>query len=277
MSPSRRHFTIVRNRHAGLKSARLVAAVAAELERRGARYAIYETETSQAVRRILTDAADTDAIVAAGGDGTIRALAMMMRETHCTAPAKPARIAQTLLHGAIGHAQVARANGAPFLLMAAAGFDAQVLLRLSVRLKQQVGRAAYTAPTLAALGTRPPAAFDVRVDGIAHTATWIIVANARTYGGSFTLLREASVFDAGLHAVLFHARTRSGRLNELIWLATGYASKCPSVEVIPCHRVEIAAPSGVPSQIDGDALGFGPVIVEATSETVPLIVPAMPS
>ncbi len=289
----RRSFLIIRNKNAGLKGARLVGSVAGALAARGAQVRIVETENADAVRGALREAVDVDAVVAAGGDGTVRALALALDEMGLSLPIGliPAgtgnvlanevglprdaeRLAALLVGGPARRVQIMQANGTPFLLMASSGFDAEVLLRLSVRLKQRVARAAYTLPTLAALAQSVPAPFEVVIDGARHTAMWVIVSNSRTYGGSFTLVRDVSIFDGRLKAVLFNARTRIGRLKELLWLAAGHAERCASVTVVSCQQVEILAPRLMPSQIDGDGLGFGPVTIRLSGRSLHLIVPA---
>lgn len=288
----RRRFLIIRNRRAGLKSARIAANVAAALARRDAVAEVVETMDAGEVRAALAAADSLDAVVAAGGDGTVRALALTLADmqrdlavgiipagtgnvlaNELSLPRNADGLVDYLIGAPCRTARVMQANGAPFLLMASSGFDADVLLRLSVRLKQRIARAAYTLPTLSALAHAKPMPFEVVIDGNVHRATWVIVANARTYGGSFRLVASASIFDDDLQAVLFSARTRAGRLKELIWLAAGRAESCPGVSVVRCRRVEIRAPRSAPSQIDGDALGFGPVVIEPSAHTVRLIVP----
>lgn len=290
---SRRSFLIIRNSRAGLKSTRLVASVAEALGQRGAVVRIVETQSADDVTHAIKEAANVDAVVAAGGDGTVRALALTLDETGLSLPIGiiPAgtgnvlaneiglprhatRLAELLVRGPSREVQIMQANGAPFVLMVSSGFDADVLLRLSVRLKQRLARAAYTLPTLRALAEAVPAPFDVVIDGVRHTATWAIVTNARTYGGSFTLVRDVSIFDRRLKAVLFNARSRPGRIKELLWLAAGQAERCTSVSAVTCQRAEILSPRMMPSQIDGDALGFGPVTIGPSGKSLHLIVPA---
>lgn len=289
----RRSFLIIRNSQAGLKSARLAGNVAGALAARGAVTSIVETKSAEEVREALYEATNLDAVVAAGGDGTVRALALTLEElgldlpiglipagtgnvlaNEVSLPRDATLLAELLIGGPSREVQMMQANGVPFLLMASSGFDAEVLLRLSVRLKQRMARAAYALPTLSVLGQTVPTPFDVVIDGVRHTATWVIVANARTYGGSFRLVRDVSIFDGRLQAVLFNARTRIGRLKELLWLAAGHAERCASASVIACKRVDILAPRHMPSQIDGDGLGFGPVTIGPTGRSLRLIVPA---
>ena len=287
----RRKFLIIRNSHAGLKSARLVGNVAEALAVRGAEARIVETQCADAVRDTLRDAPDVGAVVVAGGDGTVRAMALTLNDmgldlaiglipagtgnvlaNEVGLPRNAERLADLLIGGDARKLHIMQANGAPFLLMASSGFDAEVLLRLSVRLKQRVARAAYALPTLAALAQNVPAPFDTMIDGKRYAATWVIITNARTYGSRFTLVRDTSIFDDRLQAVLFSARSRLGRMKELLWLAAGHAERCASVSVIACQRAEILAPRHMPSQIDGDGLGFGPVSVEPSGRTLRLIV-----
>lgn len=291
-TPPRRRFLVVRNRLAGLAGQRIVDAVATRLEARGASVRVAETRSVDEGRAVLAASTDCDAIVAAGGDGTIRGLAWSMSEANITRPLGivPAgtgnvlaneiglpraaeKVARVLLEGPVRHAHFATANGIPFLLMCGAGFDAQVLLRLSVKLKQRVGRAAFSGPTLQTLVLDPPRPFDVDIDGRRHRASWVVVANARTYGGSFIIAPAASLLEDGLHAVVFKATTRTGRIIELLSLATGRIARCRSVEIIPCRHVSIASPRGIPTQCDGDSLGFGPVDVACAGRTIGLIVP----
>lgn len=291
-TPQRRRFLIVRNRLAGLAGQRIVDAVAARLQARGASVRIAETQSAEEGRAVLEASTDCDAIVAAGGDGTIRGVAWNMSEAGITLPLgiipagtgnvlaneiglprAAASVARVLLEGPVRQAHFATANGIPFLLMCGAGFDAQVLLRLSMKLKQSVGRAAYSGPTLQTLTFDPPRLFDVEIDGRRHRASWVVVANARRYGGRFIIAPTASMLDEGLYAVIFKATSRTGRIIELLSLAAGRIERCRSVEIIACRHVSIASPRGIPTQCDGDSLGFGPVEVACTDRTIAIIVP----
>ena len=202
----RRSFLIIRNNHAGLKSTRLVAGVAEALGQRGVIVHVVETQSADDAAHAIKEVANVDAVVAAGGDGTVRALALTLDEmglrlpiglipagtgnvlaNEVRLPRHATRLAELLVRGASREVAIMQANGAPFLLMASSGFDAEVLLRLSVRLKQRMARAAYTLPTLSVLARAPPTPFDIVIDGVRHTATWAIITNSRTYGASFTL------------------------------------------------------------------------------------------
>ena len=196
-----------------------------------------------------------DAILAAGGDGTIRQVAASLIGTapplgivpmgtgnvlaHEIGVAAEARaIADMLLHGPVIDAACARANDEPFLLMAGAGFDGRVIAALDHRLKSQVGKAAYAGPMLGALA-RPVDTLTVTIDGTTHEASWAVISNVRRYGGSFVMARRTGIEVRGLQAILFKAKNRTVLVGQLMALAMGTlderSARHGDVEMLPCR------------------------------------------
>ena len=104
--PVRRRFCIIRNRHAGLVSARLVARVIDELGKRDGTIELVETQSASDLHRVLDAAGDADAIVAAGGDGTIRSLALAMLDAGVYLP--PSAFEASFTSAAHGDAELER-------------------------------------------------------------------------------------------------------------------------------------------------------------------------
>ena len=156
-------------------------------------------------------------------------------------PPRPAPSRPCCSTGPIATVACAQANGEPFLLMVGAGFDARVLAALDQRLKSRVGKMAYAGPLLGAL-IRPVDTLNVTVDGHRHTASWVVIANARHYGGRFVLAPRAGIQQRGLEAILFKARTRAVLVGQLMSLAAGRlgprAAQGGDVEMLPCSRVD---------------------------------------
>lgn len=293
----RRSFLVLSNRFAGLASSRLVDASIRCLEARGARVTHCEPATVAEARALAREAAQGrryDAIVAAGGDGTIRQVATEL--IGGTVPLaivpggtgnvlaheiglqrKPEAVADMLLEGTTLPVTVGRANGEPFLLMAGAGLDARVLQHLDPALKGRIGKAAYGPATLSAL-IRPLDRLRVHIGGMAHTATWAIIANARHYGGSFVLTRTTTIAQSGLVAVLFKPATRARLMAQLLSLAAGRldprAARVGDVEIVPCTQALIESDRHVPTQLDGDVFGVTPLRVETTADVIHLVVPS---
>ena len=107
------------------------------------------------------------------------------------------KIAQTLINGPLKNITPGLANGEPFLLMAGAGFDAQIVKNLDHDLKQRIRKMAYIGPTLKALAAKPERLVvefpdDLGNIGKGYEASFVVVTKARLYGGSFMLAPEAA-------------------------------------------------------------------------------------
>jgi diacylglycerol kinase (ATP) len=292
----RRRFFLTTNPGAGLTGSPLLVAVVRALLRAGAQITLTQPGSIAAAREEAREAVATgryDAILAAGGDGTIRQVAASLIGTgtplgivpmgtgnvlaHELGVAPEARaIADMLLHGPVIDAACARANDEPFLLMAGAGFDARVIAALDHRLKSQVGKAAYAGPMLGALA-HPVDTLTVTVDGATLEASWAVISNVRHYGGNFVMARRTGIEVRGLQAILFKAKNRTVLVGQLMALAMGAlderSARHGDVEMLPCLRAQVTAHKPVPTQIDGDAFGSTPLAVEAGATELRLIVP----
>jgi len=293
----RRRFHLIFNPGAGVIGSPLLEASLRALERAGARITRSTPVDFHGVRRDARAAAASgkcDAVIAAGGDGTIRHVAAALLDQPLPLGIIPVGTANVLaqeiglaptanavvpmlLEGPIIRVACARANDEPFLLMAGAGFDARVVATLNQRLKSRLGKAAYAGPLVGAL-IRDMDTLAVTIDGRRHEASWAVITNARHYGGRFVLAPRTGIQERGLEAILFKAKSRAELLAQLMSLALGRlharAAEGGNVEMLPCSRVSITAHHPVPTQIDGDVAGTTPLEVEAGAEELQLIVPA---
>ena len=173
--------------------------------------------------------------------------------------------------------RTATANGELFLLMAGAGFDGHVIGALDHGLKARIGKAAYVGPALRALA-RPLDSLEVAIDGRTCSATWVIVANARHYGGRFVLAAGGDIRRPGFVAVLFRATSRRRLAAVLAALAAGrldrHARANPDeIAMQSCERVTIEARLPTPTQVDGDAFATTPLTVRRGGGILHLVVP----
>lgn len=284
----RRNFLVVRNPIAGLAASRLTEEVEARLLSGGARVAHYDAEQVVSLPGLGDRIANVDAVVAAGGDGTIRALAPLLSGSkmplgiipagtgnvmanEVCVPRDSAAIAHMLVAGPAIEIEGAWANGTPFYLMAGAGLDGAIVARLDVALKRRLGKIAYVRPVLSVLSRRLTA-FDVVVDGVAHEACWVVAANARHYAGRFVIAPAASLTTRGLHAVLLAPRGPVAVAAALAALAAGRHDRVRDLVIVPAERIEIPEPQ--PAEADGDYLGCAPLVVTGGGPRFSLIVPA---
>jgi len=294
----RSRFFLADNPRAGYGSRRKVEAVLAALKAAGAvvtrTTATCEADALAAMTEALASGS-YDALLVAGGDGTVRLGAKAALGTGVPIgviplgtgnvlahevgfPAAPADIAALLLGAEVRTVTAARANGELFLLMAGTGFDGRIIAALDLRLKQRVGKLAYAWPTVRALAERPDS-LEVSIDnGPPVRAAWVVVANASRYAGAFAIAPRTSIERPGLQAILFTGE-RVARLRQLAALARGDLEAVASaangtVTMLPCRTVAIRARQPVPVQLDGDPFGTTPLEVEAADVGVPLILPA---
>lgn len=285
----RRRFLLVHNPVAGLEGRRLVDEVKAGLTHLGASVTDHDGAPEAVSGLLRTRAGEFDAAIAAGGDGTIRALAAQL-EPHglplgivpmgtgnvlaheLDLPRTAVGLTDLLLRGPVREFQGACANGEPFFLMAGVGFDGEVIRLLDTPLKRKVGKAAYTAPVLKTVREAAPT-LEVEVDGTMHSAQWVVAANARCYGGPFVISPDAGLHREGLIAVLIQSPSRFAQVRQLLALATGRLHRARGVTMIACKAVKVRSAKPVASQIDGDAFGATPLDITAGGTRVRLIVP----
>lgn len=230
-----------------------------------------------------------DAVVAAGGDGTVRATATALAGTPMPLGIIPVGTANVmareiglgfdtrsvvtcLTDGRATAVQTGQANDELFLLMAGIGLDGRIVAGLDLALKRRIGKLAYGPPLIRALRATPDR-LAVRIDGIEHTATWAIATLRRYYAGSFVISPHARLDDAGIHVVLFKAASRRALAGQILAVATGRVGHHPSITNIVGTTIEIATEAPVPMQIDGEPSGTTPCLITARGPALRLLIP----
>ena len=291
----RKRFLLLHNPVAGMRRHRLVRRVVHELESRGAEVVMLRlwnlgANLSREALAKIVHFDGFDAVIAAGGDGTVRALAKAVGDDasvpigvipagtgnvlarELPLPTTATTVANMLLDGPVAEIPGALAGDEPFFLMAGIGFDGEIVAMLNLELKRRIGKAAYVWPTLKAL-MRRPRPFELDIDGKVYEASWAVIAKASRYAGGFVISRDASVHTAELVAVLFQAKSRSRRLLEMLALGLSQQNRLPGVKVLSCKIVNVPDP-GHAVQIDGDEAGETPVRVRLGGGNLRMIVPA---
>ncbi len=289
MPPRRQRLLLIHNAIAGVRGRSLAGDVVAELTRAGA--TVTRAAPGEAEMRRLAETAEAnfDAIIAAGGDGTVRALAAALGTqtvpiglvpmgtgnvlaAEVALPKRARALADLILNGRAVRIEGARVNGQPFFLMTGAGFDGAAVKGLDTPLKRKIGKAAYTVPGLRAVAAPLPK-LELEIDGKPYSANWVVFANGHRYGGPFTITRKADLRKPGLQAVLINSGSKLAQLRQLTRLGLGNLERDSGVEVIPCHHATVRSASPVLVQCDGDFFGETPITVEAGGPAFHFIVP----
>jgi len=282
---------LIANPVAGRNARQAIARVCRALARRGANVELYLTTAAGDAERRARQARDESwqRIVAAGGDGTLNEVVnglagsalplafIPLGTTNVFAletgiPFDVAQAAVIAVEAPARPVTLGRAGDRVFLLMAGSGFDGQVVAAVSTRLKRLLGKGAYLVAAVQQLLRNPPRRFEVRCNGETYQASGVLIANARCYGGRFTLTPRAGLERPDLEVCLLLRPGRLSLLRQALALVTGRTLKPPYGKILTTTRLEITTP-GVAVQIDGDYFGETPLAFDCTPASLQLVIP----
>ena len=298
VAPTRPRFAVIFNPVAGSsKRRRALACAVRALRKAGCRVKLRATNAAGDAARsaaIIATAGTFDAILAAGGDGTLSevvhglaasgaarlpALAFLPLGTanvmahEIGLPIDPAQAAAVAARLKTIEVPLAQANGRHFLLMAGAGFDAHVVRGVDPLVKKRWGKLAYVAEMVRQLGRFPFLPYRVTIDGAAHEAASVVASRGRHYGGRFIVAPAADLRAPTMQVCLFRKGGRGGVVLYAIALGLGLLPRAPGFEIVTGRRVMVAGGDGEPVQVDGDSIGTLPLEIAMTERTIPLVVP----
>ncbi len=188
-------------------------------------------------------------------------------------PKRPAAIARTILNHRVQPLHYGLANNHPFVLMASAGFDAEVVHGIPLALKRRFGKLAYVYTALKIGLTRKSSDLMVDVDGQQLTGKLAVATNGRFYGGPFVICPKASVTTRGLHVLVLKKDDPVSALRFGLALMMGRVHKATGVTVTAFEKARVLATRPVAAQIDGDPYGTTPVQIEAAPGNLSIVVP----
>jgi len=234
--------------------------------------------------------AEFDVIVAAGGDGTVNAVANGMRDQarplaviplgtanvlakEIAMPRDPQAVAAVIAGGEAREVWPGRVEDRLFIAMAGAGFDADVVARVDSRLKRLVGRLAFAWAILVCLRRYRAAELVVEVDGVVYPAASLVIAKGRLYGGRFVLAPAADIHVPTLHAVLFQRSGRLAVLRSLAAMVTGLTHRLPEITIVRGRSIRLSGAASAALHVDGETFGLTPAAVALADRPVRLIVP----
>jgi len=289
-----RRVLVIHNPAAGWRKRRRLAAALSALSARGLMAELVLT-TGPGDAACLAEAIepDLDAVVVAGGDGTINEtingllgcgrppppLGILPLGTanvlanELGLPLDPVQAAAVLAEGCIAPVRLGRVNDRPFIMMAGVGFDARVVARLDRRLKRWLGKGAYAVEMLRRLVYDRPMRLGIEIDGVRHDAASLIVANGHYYGGRFVLAPDARLTEPTLHACLFERPGRWATVQYVLATGLGRLGRQPGYRVVPAEHIVVHGLPGEPIQADGELVGGLPAEITVSPVVLPVLVP----
>jgi diacylglycerol kinase (ATP) len=291
----RRKFFILHNPNAGALARRHYHRVVTLLSECGAGLEVAETSRHGEGMRAAAEAAASghfDAIVAAGGDGTVHDAATGLLGSNVplgiipTGTANvfareiglshsPESVARTLQMGSVRTIPVGEANGQPFLFVVGIGFDAEVVRRFEKTGTRKFGQAGFAAPLLHALWSDHNRLLRITTDHGKSDAVWVIITRAQRYAGGFLLCKEAGLMQTKFHVLRFAGQSPLIRIRQLAALACGLIRFDPDVSIEVASWVHVESSSISPVQVDGEMLGALPIEVRLYPKRLQLLVPLM--
>jgi diacylglycerol kinase (ATP) len=289
----RRKFFILHNPNAGAAARRHYHRILALLRDCGACLECVETSRHGDGQRATAEAAVSerfDAIVAAGGDGTVHDAAagllgnpiplgiiatgtanVFAREIGL--PRSPEQVASTLMNGKVRTIPVGQINGRPFLFVVGIGFDAEAVRQFETAGTRKLGQAGLVGPVVHALFSHCDRSLHVTTDRGEGEAEWVIVTRAQRYAGGFLLSREAGLTQTRFHVLRFRGRGSLVRLRQLSALACGLIRFDPDVSIEVAEWVLVEGDADTPVQVDGEMLSALPVEISLHPQRLQLIFP----
>jgi len=192
------------------------------------------------------------------------------------------QVAQAVIEGHTRRIDLGRANGKLFSCMVSAGFDADVVKRVTAwrtngnaegHAARRIKRLSYVRPALGALaGYRYPK-LTLETEHRTVTGAHAIVFNLPQYAMGLPFVPEARDDDGQLHWVVFEKPGMVALGGYLASVALRRHHRCSTVHHGTARRLSITATGEAAVQVDGDAAGVTPIDVEIVRDAVDVIVP----
>jgi len=278
----------------GGRAGRALADVQERLRRLGIENRAEPTRDLEHARALAAAAAAAgQTAVAFGGDGLVGAVAGELRHRGgllgvlpggrgndfaraLGIPQEPLSACEILATGVERALDLGEVGSRTFIGIATCGFDS-VANRIANETRIVRGPLVYSYGALRALITWRSATFTVQPeDGEPRTVTGYTVAaaNSNAYGGGMLMAPDASLQDGMLDVVIVADIPKLRFLRLLPTVFSGQHVHQPSVEVLRCASVRIAASRPFQMYADGDPIAELPVTVRALPGAVRAIVPA---
>jgi diacylglycerol kinase (ATP) len=232
-----------------------------------------------------------DIIVAAGGDGTINEIINGMDDKtslgiiplgtanigayEANINKNPSKVAEIILSGKIKKIHIQEANNRKFFLMTGVGYDASVVetVQSNLLLKKILGKLLFFIISIAKLIYFKKYELRILANNKIYLANWVIVTNAKHYGGSFQLTKDTDIFEKRLITYLFINLSRFDVIKNLFKIIKKRnLEENNKVIKIISDDIFINSKSKVPIQCDGEFIGNLPLQIKNSKKTINLLV-----
>jgi len=240
-------------------------------------------------REAAYDGADT--VIAVGGDGTIHEVANGLAGTQTRLAVVPGGTGNVFakelslpatVEGCIGllvegktiTVPLAKANDRYFVLLASAGFDAEVVERMNHRQKNALGIAAYVLVGMRHILRKQPALWLELPERERLEVQSVIVTRGKKYGGNVTIAPAGDIEGTTFQVVGLLRKGRWSIAKFAIDALRGRHTESRHVTIRETTSVVVRSSIPSAAQVDGEYLGPLPVRFAMTDVTLRIVVPA---
>lgn len=232
-----------------------------------------------------------EAIVAAGGDGTVNEVAngvagsdipfgilpvgtMNVFASELGIPQNNLAAAwQVIEKGSIRELDLPVANGAHFVQLAGIGLDAEVVRLTTPESKRALGPVSYLLTLAQAAAVHPPTIFVDPVDSHRREGSFVLVGNGRLYGGPFVLFKNARPDDGLLDVLIFKNQSHWDLVRYFQAIAFGNHPDLPDVEYFQTKSMDVHSAAMVPLELDGELADALPCQFSFSPKKFPVLAP----
>jgi len=157
-----------------------------------------------------------------------------------------------------------------FVMMAGAGFDAQVVCDLRPGLKSRTGKFAYWVAGFSQIVKRV-GQLETRINGDTYHCGFTLAARVRNYGGDLELARGASLLRNDFETVMFEGSNPLRYAFYMLAVSVKQVQRMPGVHTVRSTRVELLGDA--PIQIDGEYVGRSPATIEIVPDALTILMP----
>jgi len=236
-------------------------------------------------------AADHDAVVCVGGDGTLNEVINGVPEGCPVAqfplgtgnvlakelrlPRRVRAFCEMVRAGKKKRLDVGAVDGRKFVSFAGLGFDAAITQAMAAERSGAIRMTRYASLTAGALArwTFPP--IEVSVDGGEPVAAagFALISSVRSYGGPLHVVPHARHDDGVFDLCILPRGSRLQYVRALTAFLLGCATVCSGARYYRGRTFHATSEHEVPYQLDGDPAGTLPVTVEVLDQPLQVIVP----
>jgi diacylglycerol kinase (ATP) len=292
-----RRYRVIRNPAAGAKKGIATNAVSADallalLDRHGLGSDVIETssedETRREARRAVREGVDV--VVAAGGDGTIGAVAEELLDTVSALGVLPLgtvmnvprmlglsrdleEAAAALASGTVRRVDTGQADGRTFFEAASVGMNA-AMFREANRFER--GDWLSIARTIWVALRYRPARMHLELDGerVVNTrALMAVVANGPYTGAGMTVAPDARIDDGRFDVRVFRGFSKPELLRHLASIAFGRRRYAPHISTFHAAAVRVTSAHPLPTRADSHDLGTTPLEVRVRPGALRVVSP----